>query len=187
MRNMMWCAVLAGALFCAGCSTVAPGSDPVVVRAEQVTLIAADTIDAFLRFERANQASLGADVHAVAQSLRHEAPRAIRSARLATKTFKANRSPGNKATMETALAVLNAMAGQALAALQTESARIAQPMANAAGGAGVLIAIQAVLALLAWINKERERLQQTGELTAEEELKIDLELDLMFTSEHWKE
>ena len=170
-----------------GCGSVAPGSDPVVVYAERTTLVSMDTIDAFLRFERANEAALGAKVHGIAESLRKQAPKALRAARTATKTYKANRNAENKATLETALAVLQELANQALAATPKPAAKLrASGMAAAAVPAGVLLGIEALAAILALIAKERERLRQNGELTPEQDAQIDDEIDEVLNQEHWQ-
>jgi hypothetical protein len=170
-----------------GCGSVAPGSDPVVVYAERTTLVSMDTIDAFLRYERANEAALGAKVHDVAESLRKQAPAALRTARSATKTYKANRNSENKATLETALAVLKKLADDALAATPKPAAELRAPrVAMAVMPAGVLLGLEALAAILGLIAKERERLRQNGELTAEQDEQIDEEVEAVLAGEHWK-
>jgi hypothetical protein len=170
-----------------GCGSVAPGSDPVVVYAERTTLVSMDTIDTFLRYERANEAALGAKVHDVAESLRKQAPAALRSARSATKTYKANRNADNKATLETALAVLKKLADDALAATPKPAAELRSPrVAMAVMPAGVLLGLEALAAILGLIAKERERLRQNGELTVEQDAQIDEEVETVLAGEHWK-
>lgn len=56
-----------------GCSTVATGADPLVVRAEQTETIAYSTFDTFLKIDDANRAAIIAAapaVHAFAEQLR---------------------------------------------------------------------------------------------------------------------
>ena len=170
-----------------GCGSVAPGSDPVVVYAERTTLVSMDTIDAFLRYERANETALGAKVHDVAESLRKQAPAALRAARSATKTYKANRNAENKATLETALAVLKKLADDALAAMPKPAAELRSPrVVMAVMPAGVLLGLEALAAILGLIAKERERLLQNGELSAEQDAQIDEEVETVLAGEHWK-
>ncbi len=171
----------------AGCGTVAPGSDPLVVYAERTTLVSMDTIDAFLRYERAHETALGAKVHDVAESLRKQAPTALRAARSATKTYKGNRNTENKATLETALAVLKKLADDALAATPKPAAELRSPrVAMAVMPAGVLLGLEALAAILGLIAKERERLLQNGELSAEQDAQIDEEVETVLAGEHWK-
>jgi hypothetical protein len=64
------CAV--GALITA-CSSVVPGSDPLVVRAQQTETIAYSAFDTFLKFDNANRAYIASNapaVHAFAETLR---------------------------------------------------------------------------------------------------------------------
>lgn len=87
-----------------GCSTIAPGNDPVVVRAEQATTSAFDVVDAFLLWEHNHP--VPDNIHAFAEKLRTEAPGWFATARALTKAYKANRTPEKKAALGTALAVL---------------------------------------------------------------------------------
>src|SRR5574343_95674 len=64
-----------------GCATVAPGSDPYVVRDEQTINIAFDTVDAFLKWERDNRILAPQEVQEFAESLRWRATEAFRSAK----------------------------------------------------------------------------------------------------------
>ncbi|MCX7915075.1 MAG: hypothetical protein N3A53_02065 [Verrucomicrobiae bacterium] len=79
-----------------GCKTVvAPGADPVVVRAEQTAEVALETFDAFLRWERANSAALPESVRAVARDIRLHGKRWIVELREATKAYKRDRNGNN--------------------------------------------------------------------------------------------
>jgi hypothetical protein len=66
-----------------GCKapTSAIQGDPVVVNSEKTIAIAFETIDAFLKWEKENQASVTPDVHAAAQSIRSKAHEQFRNAR----------------------------------------------------------------------------------------------------------
>lgn len=88
------------------CASVAPGSDPVVVHAEQAQVIAFDVCDFFLTFEKAHQAQLPAEVHAAAETIRKHGPDAFRALRLTIESYKANRTPEGKADLVTALSVV---------------------------------------------------------------------------------
>lgn len=105
-----------------GCASVAPGHDPVVVRAEQSLSIAFDTIDTFLKLEHGNQELVKQkvpEVHAFAQKLRAKVTvggktqpfgiSVIQSATDVKNAYKRNRSPENKANLISALASLEAI------------------------------------------------------------------------------
>jgi len=93
-----------------GCGAMPVGSDPVVVDAEKATTIFLETTNTFLKLEYDNQALVKSklpQVHAFANTLRVNAPKWIQTARDLTKAYKQNRTPENKASLQTALAVLN--------------------------------------------------------------------------------
>lgn len=99
-----------------GCAAISPDSDPVVVNAERATAIAFDTVDSFLKLEHAHRAFFTTNapsLHAAAETLRAQAPRAFATVRTLTKTYKAIRSPENKAALETAIAVINQLGFEA--------------------------------------------------------------------------
>ena len=110
-RNLSAIAVLC--LVLAGCATLDPGQDPVAVRAEQTTVIAFDVLDTFVNWERTNEFLVGPDVNRFADEIRRQAPVWLTAARELTKTYKANRTPANKANLLTALAVLETAMSQA--------------------------------------------------------------------------
>lgn len=94
-----------------GCAPAgAVTGDPVVVNSERAIGIAFDTIDGFLRWEKSNRSVVPPKVHAAAQSLRREAPDAFRNARAVLRAYKANRSPEQKALLDTWLATLSELA-----------------------------------------------------------------------------
>lgn len=107
------------------CARVKEGNDAVVVNAERSQAIAFEAVNSFLKLEDANRAFYAVKapgVHATAESLRKRAPAAFRSLRGAIATYKKNRSPEGKVTLETALAVvaqLGMEAGRSGLVLQT--------------------------------------------------------------------
>lgn len=101
------------AMFLAGCAGVQTGQDPVVVRAEQTTILAFDVLNNFVAWERANELLVGRDVHQFADGVRRQAPGAFTSARAITAIYKANRTPENKANLLTAVAVLEGLMAEA--------------------------------------------------------------------------
>jgi hypothetical protein len=52
--------------------------------------------------------------------------------------------------------------------------------------AGVLLGLEALAVILGLIAKERERLLQSGELSAEQDAQIDGEVETVLAGEHWK-
>jgi hypothetical protein len=91
----------------AACSTLTPGADPVVVNAERTTALAADTFDTFLHVEYNNRAQLAAispAIHTYAEVLRRNGQTWLQTARALTKTYEANRTAQNKASLQTAVA-----------------------------------------------------------------------------------
>jgi uncharacterized protein (UPF0335 family) len=105
---------VAFAIMVSGCSTtIAPGADPVVVRAEQTLEIAADTVDAFIRWERANETKVSPEVHDIAETIRAEFPDKFRLTRAVLRAYKNNRSPEQKALLDAYLAALAEAVAQA--------------------------------------------------------------------------
>ena len=94
-----------------GCAPAgAVTGDPVVINSERAIGIAFDTVDGFLRWEKANRGSVPPKVHSAAQSLRRDAPDAFRNARAVLRAYKSNRSPEQKALLDTWLATLSELA-----------------------------------------------------------------------------
>ncbi len=93
---------------CAPASAVT--GDPVAVNSERAIGIAFDTVDGFLRWEHQNRAAIPPKIHTAAQSLRREAPDAFRNARAVLRAYKSNRSPEQKALLDTWLATLSELA-----------------------------------------------------------------------------
>ena len=113
--NLAPLAALPLAFALAGCSAVSPGNDPLVVNAERTTELAVDTFDLFLRWEHDNRAVLASvpQIRKAADRIRMNAPTWLTSARSLTKAYKANRSPENRANLETALTVLRTALAEA--------------------------------------------------------------------------
>lgn len=95
--------------------TVSPGSDAVVVNAEKTTAVAVETFDAFFKTEYQNRDMIKEKLpqtHEFADTLRVKAPKWIQTARDLTQAYKNNRTPENKANLETAISVLQAAINQ---------------------------------------------------------------------------
>jgi hypothetical protein len=84
--------------------------DPVAVNSEKTIAIARDTIDAFLKWEKENRSFVSPDVHAAAQAIRAKAPDQFRNARAVLRAYKTNRTPEQKALLDTWLATLSELA-----------------------------------------------------------------------------
>ncbi len=118
LRNLMMVVLLpaialgaltGGALSLTSCATVQPGADPVVVNAERTTALAVDTFDTFLQFEYTNRAGVAAvapAAHDYAEVIRRNGQAWLQNARALTRAYKLNRTPENKASLQTAIAVL---------------------------------------------------------------------------------
>jgi len=96
-----------------GCVT--PGADPVVVQAERSTELAYDVFDAFLLWEKNNREAMAGtpEVKRTADAIRANGVKWLQSARALTKAYKENRTPENKANLETALQVLASAVNEA--------------------------------------------------------------------------
>lgn len=92
-----------------GCKapTMFASGDPVVVNSEKTIAIAFDSVDAFLRWEYTNRHAVPADVTKVADTIRRDAPDAFRNARAVLRAYKTNRSPEQKALLDTWLATVS--------------------------------------------------------------------------------
>ncbi len=84
--------------------------DPVVVNSEKTIAIAFEAIDTFLKWEKENSATVSPDVHAAAQAIRSKAPDQFRNARAVLRAYKQNRTPEQKALLDTWLATLTELA-----------------------------------------------------------------------------
>lgn len=97
-------------VFLTGCQTptgqTQSSGDPIVVNAEKTIAIAFDVVDAFLLWEYTNRAAVSPDVRQVADRLREKGPDAFRNARSVLRAYKTNRSPEQKALLDTWLATV---------------------------------------------------------------------------------
>ena len=101
-------AMLPLSLALVGCSSIQPGNDPVVVNAERTTQLAVDVFDTFLQWEYDNRQTLSAtpEIRKAADFIRTYGQDWLLTARSMTKAYKQNRTPENKANLDTAVSVL---------------------------------------------------------------------------------
>lgn len=93
---------------CGGCVQLEPGADSVLVRAEQVAAGAFEVMDAFVELEYNNREALrklSPEIESAANKVRIEGKHALVELRKATSVYKKNRSPENKMTVETWIAL----------------------------------------------------------------------------------
>ncbi len=98
-----------------GCAGIQPGNDPVVVNAERTTTVAVTSFDSFLKYERSNDAelrSVNPQIHKFANKIRDNGQHWLQTARSTTQAYKNNRTPENKANLQTAIAVLQEAVNQ---------------------------------------------------------------------------
>jgi len=84
-------------------------ADQIILTAEKAAETAKVTFNAFVHLERDNEATLKAvspQIHIYANTIRDHGIDWIESLRNVTKTFKINRTPDNRATLNTILATL---------------------------------------------------------------------------------
>lgn len=114
MRQLATGTMLAAMMLWVGCAQIQPGQDSLVVRAEQTAEVASATLTAFVTWAYNNQATVGENVQKAANAIRLTAPKSIDSLRATTKVYKLNRTPENKATLETWLKVVEQLEREAL-------------------------------------------------------------------------
>ena len=85
---------------CASTWTVKPGSDPVVVIAEQTASEALNVLDDFISYVDRNRAIAGKDLLAARDLAATSGPVYLRELRRATKEYKANRTEPNKSALQ---------------------------------------------------------------------------------------
>ena len=107
MKNLILIFLLA--LTCFGCVTVKDGSDPLLVRAEQIAETAYDSMDAFVLWEYKNRSVLTPDVKASADLVREFGPRYLEAVRAATRSYKAERTQPNAQQLQSAINVLQSL------------------------------------------------------------------------------
>jgi len=101
-------------VLCGSCASVSPGNDPLVVNAERTAKLAFNTVDAFLEWEYINRSLIGQDVTDTADSLREFFPENYATLRNLTKAYKLNRTAENRASLTTALRVVQTALNEAL-------------------------------------------------------------------------
>lgn len=100
-----------------GCASILPGHSALVVRAEQLDQMSFDTVDAFLRFEKANRDMLwilNRDIKKAADKLRTDFPPAHQSLKTAIKQYKSLRTDDSKTSLEKAMAVVEFLRTEAV-------------------------------------------------------------------------
>lgn len=140
LRYSIAAAIICGAFAVApigpsGCTSVNPptisvaATDQIILRAEQTAQTARLTFDTFVHLERNNEALLkqvNPQIHEYANKLRRNGLNWVTSLRDATKTFKANRTTENQATLTTLIATLTQAIGEANTYI-TEAKKVSQP------------------------------------------------------------
>lgn len=115
-RTRLASATLAIAIITSGCSNITTGNDPVVVNAERTIPSAHDVINAFLKTEAENHATIKANtpqISAYANYIRANFPHWNSTAWATLDAYQQNRTAQNKANLATALAVLAQAVSQA--------------------------------------------------------------------------
>lgn len=100
----------------AGCAGVDPGHDPVVVNAERAIASSFETVNTFLKLEYQNRDAwrlLNKDIYTTAEYLRKNFGNWYASAVRVKMAYKQNRTPENKAELETYVALLTQALGEA--------------------------------------------------------------------------
>lgn len=123
MKPKLQLPVIILAMLLGACASVGIGSDPVLVNAERITSLSFTTFDSFFALERAQEVYVKAhapEVHKFANSLRANAPKYLATARATTEAYRLNRDAQNKASLQTAIAILQT----ALSQVQVYSAQI---------------------------------------------------------------
>ena len=118
---------LGALLLSSGCTSTAPGHDPIVVNAERSHAIAVDTIDMFFDLEYENRelaAQISPEIRKVADRLRKIAPALITSSWNLIQVYKTSKTPEAEAAMQTELAKLKTEVVAAnTAAMQIKAAK----------------------------------------------------------------
>lgn len=94
---------------CGGCSAITPGQDATVVRAEQASRYSFEIFDTFLSEEERNRAvwrQISPDIEKAANRIRRDGKTAVEELVKVTRTYKANRTPENRASLVTWTAVV---------------------------------------------------------------------------------
>lgn len=105
-------------LFTSGCGHVLDKSGPyagdqILYSADQTIATTYDVLDAFLAWERANEAFVSADVHQAAEDLRKSAPGWFQSATTLRAAYALDPTPENRLKLQNALGILRAALNEA--------------------------------------------------------------------------
>src|SRR5687768_10196277 len=87
-----------------GCSAIQEGHDPVVVRSEQASRYAFEIFDTFVTEEERNRVgwrAISPDIEKTANRIRRQGRQAVEELVRVTRVYKYNRTPENKANVET--------------------------------------------------------------------------------------
>lgn len=110
-----WILVLILTAALSGCTSILPGSDPILVRHEQATQLLFITCDRFLRWEAANREKIP-QLKPLADKLRQSVPWVLQRARDAAKDYKRTRTESSKATLVMTLAGVETLLSEAQSA-----------------------------------------------------------------------
>lgn len=105
--------LIAFLMLVSGCSSIAPGSDPIVVNAQRSMSASFDLVDAFLRWEHANRHAVTRDVTDAADIIRTKFPPAFEATKSVLAAYRSNKTPESKADLMTWLATLRELEAQA--------------------------------------------------------------------------
>lgn len=118
MKRLAIFLLLLPLMLTSGCfATLQVGADPVVVNAERTIEVARVTLDAFVKFEFNQRAKCPKEVQDAAEAIRRNAPEWFNRALRFKQAYKLNRNADNKASLLTAVAVLQTAASEAAVAL----------------------------------------------------------------------
>lgn len=113
-KGAVWLAIacVGGLLLQTGCvpkRNIAPGADPLVVQAEQLSKETAKNLDEFDSWVRRNHFALPKDVLAAHALMQEQAPKALTDLRTATKTYKQSRNPANSSALQNRITALQSV------------------------------------------------------------------------------
>lgn len=118
MKRAKQVLILSSLLIMAGCGSmsVAPGQDATLVNAQRTATTAHQAFDLLFKVERENEAYVmlkAPSVHAGINAIRRKAQPAEDNLWAAAEVYRKNRTPENKANLETYLATLQTLLEQA--------------------------------------------------------------------------
>lgn len=182
-------ALSSGCVFFQKNKNIEPGNDPFVVYAEGVIQGTFDLADTYVNWVDQNQAVAPQEAKDFAeQVLKPNFPEANRGARALLKTYKANRTPENKANLQTVLKTLEFLKGEIAKRLPTTA--MVHTQASAAGtvisAAMVIAAIDGLMKLMALITGWVAQAKRSREWTPEEEDAVAAKMEEAFASPAWQ-